>query len=106
MFTDAFTVVGADVHIGIRLPDLFRQAGVGAPDGTDVAGHLDPLPAGSAMVAQVFRSVLPVALAHDITTGESAAAALAAVEQDAARYPDGQLMWPVLIGAWKRKETA
>ena len=106
VFTDAFTVVGADVHIGIRLPELFRQAGVGAPDGTDIAGYLDPLPTGSAMLAQVFRSVLPVALAHGITTEEDAAATLAAVERDTALYPDGQLMWPVLIGAWKRKEPA
>jgi ubiquinone/menaquinone biosynthesis C-methylase UbiE len=105
VFTDAFTVVGADVHIGIRLPELFRQAGVGTPDGTDIAGWLDPLPTGSAMVAQVFRSVLPVALAQGITTEEDAAATLAAVEQDSARYPDGQLMWPVLIGAWKGKGT-
>jgi hypothetical protein len=57
------------------------------------------------MVAQVFRSVLPVALAQGITT-EDAAATLAAVEQDSARYPDGQLMWPVLIGAWRGKDTA
>ena len=106
VFTAAFTVVGADVHIGIRLPELFQQAGVGAPDGTDIAGYLDPLPTGSTMLAQVFRSVLPVALAHGITTEEDAAETLATVEQDAARYPDGQLMWPVLIGAWKRKEPA
>jgi len=106
VFTDAFTAVGADVHIGIRLPELFKEAGAGRPDGTDVAGYLGPLPTGSAMVAQVFRSVLPVALAHDITTEEDAAATLAAAERDATRHPDGQLMWPVLIGAWKRKELA
>jgi SAM-dependent methyltransferase len=106
VFTAAFLAVGADVHVGSRLPELFRAAGVGAPDGTDVAGYLDPLPAGSAMLAQVFRSVLPVALAHGITTEENAAATLAAAEQDAARYPDGQLMWPLLVGAWKCKEPA
>jgi ubiquinone/menaquinone biosynthesis C-methylase UbiE len=106
VFTDAFTAVGADVHVGLRLPELFREAGAGTPDGTDVAGYLDPLPTGSAMVAQVFRSVLPVALAHRLTTEEDAAAALAAAERDIARYPDGQLMWPLLIGAWKCKESA
>jgi ubiquinone/menaquinone biosynthesis C-methylase UbiE len=106
VFTDAFTAVGADVHVGSRLPELFRRAGVGAPDGTDVAGYLDPLPAGSAMLAQVFRSVLPVALAHGITTEEDAAATLAAAEQDADRYPDGQLIWPLLVGAWKHKDPA
>lgn len=106
VFTRAFLAVGADVHVGARLPELFQQAGVGTPDGIDVAGYLDPLPTGSAMVAQVFRSVLPVALAHGITTERDAAATLAAAEQDAARYPDGQLMWPLLVGAWKRKEPA
>jgi hypothetical protein len=58
------------------------------------------------MLARVFRSVLPVALAHGITTEEDAAATLEAAEQDAARHPDGQLMWPSLVGAWKRKEPA
>lgn len=106
VFTDAFIAAGADVHVGARLPELFRRAGIGAPDGTDVAGYLDPLPTGSAMVAQVFRSALPVALAHGITTEEDAAATLAAAEQDAAGYPGGQLIWPLLVGAWKRKEPA
>jgi SAM-dependent methyltransferase len=106
VFTGAFHVVGADVHVGIRLPELFRQAGIGTPDGTDVAGYLDPLPTGRAMLAQVFRSVLPVALAHGITTEDAAAQTLAAAERDAARYPDGQLMWPSMIGAWKRKDPA
>ena len=106
VFTDAFIAAGADVHVGTRLPELFRQAGAGAPDGTDVAGYLDPLPTGHAMLAQVFRSVLPVALAHGITTEEDAAAILAAAERDAARYPDSQLVWPLLVGAWKRKDPA
>jgi SAM-dependent methyltransferase len=106
VFTDAFIAAGADVHVGTRLPELFRQAGVGAPDGTDVAGYLDPLPAGTAMLTQVFRSVLPVALAHGITTEEDATAILAAAERDAARYPDSQLVWPLLVGAWKRKDPA
>jgi SAM-dependent methyltransferase len=106
VFTDAFTAVGADVHIGIRLPELFREAGIGTPDGTDVAGYLDSLAVGAAMVAQVFRSVLPVALAHGITTGEDAAATLAAVERDTASNPGGQLMWPALVGARKRKGPA
>ena len=106
VFTDAFLAAGADVHVGTRLPELFRQAGAGAPDGTDVAGYLEPLPAGTVMLAQVFRSVLPVALAHGITTEEDAAAILAAAERDAARYPDSQLVWPLLVGAWKRKDPA
>lgn len=106
VITEAFLVVGADVHIGIRLPELFLRAGIGAPDGTDVAGRLDTLPAGRAMLARIFRSVLPVALAHGITTEDAAAATLAAAEEDAARHPDGQIMWPSLVTVWKRQEAA
>ena len=33
----SFTAAGCDVHAGARLPQLFTQAGIGTPDGTDVA---------------------------------------------------------------------
>ena len=51
-----------------------------------------------------FRSVLPAALAHGITTGTAAEAALAAIDRDAGRFPDRPMLWPLLIGAWKRKQ--
>ena len=35
----AFTGAGCDIRIGTRLPLLFAEAGLGAPDGTDVAGR-------------------------------------------------------------------
>ena len=39
----SFTAAGCDVHAGARLPQLFAQAGIGHPDGTDVAGRIEPL---------------------------------------------------------------
>ena len=54
--------------VGARLPELFAQAGVGAPDGTDVAGRLEPLATGQRMLSAVYRSILPAALAHGVTT--------------------------------------
>jgi hypothetical protein len=50
--------------------------------------------------------VLPVALADGITTSADAAGSLAALDRDAARFPDCPMGWPLLIGAWKRKEPA
>jgi trans-aconitate methyltransferase len=100
----AFQAAGADVHAGAHLAQLFAQAGVGSPDGTDVAGRIEPLATGGTYLAHTFRSVLPAALAHDITTEDRAATALASIDQDAARFPDRPLLWPLLIGAWKRKE--
>ena len=87
-----------------RLAQLFAQAGVGSPDGTDVAGRIEPLASGRALFEGTFRSVLPAALAHGITTEDGRRAALAAIDRDAIRYADRPVLWPLLIGAWKRKE--
>jgi ubiquinone/menaquinone biosynthesis C-methylase UbiE len=106
VITSVFDAVGADVHTGARLPQLFAQAGIGYPDGTDVAGRLEPLATGRALLERTFRSVLPVALAHGITTSAGATGTLAAIDRDAARFADCPMGWPLLIGAWKRKEPA
>jgi SAM-dependent methyltransferase len=100
----AFDAAGCDVSAGARLAPLFAQAGVGNPDGTDVAGRIEPLASGRALLEGSFRSVLPAALAHGITTRTAAEAALAAIDRDAVRFPDRPMLWPLLIGAWKRKE--
>jgi ubiquinone/menaquinone biosynthesis C-methylase UbiE len=106
VFTGAFGAAGADVSTGARLPQLFAEAGVGTPDGTDVAGRIEPLAIGRILVENSFRSVLPTALAHGVTTEADAAATLAAIDRDATRFPDRPLLWPLMIGAWKRKERA
>ena len=99
----AFDAAGAEVSIGARLPQLFAQAGVGAPDGTDVAGWLEPLATGGALLERVYRSLLPTALAHGITSERDAAATLAAFDRDTAEFGDRPMLWPLLIAAWKRK---
>jgi ubiquinone/menaquinone biosynthesis C-methylase UbiE len=99
----AFSAARCDVHVGARLPQLFAQAGIGAPDGTDVAGRIEPLADAQAMFAAVLRSVLPVAISHGITTEQRGSAALSAIAHDAQRFPDQPALWPLLIGAWKRK---
>ena len=55
----AFTGAGCDIRIGTRLPLLFAEAGLGAPDGTDVAGRLEALGTAGAMLAAVHASMLP-----------------------------------------------
>jgi len=106
VFTGAFGAAGADVSAGTRLPQLFAQAGVGTPDGTDVAGRVEPLAAGRIIIEGAFRSVLPTALAHGVTTEDGAAATLASITRDVMRFPDRPVLWPLLIGAWKRRERA
>lgn len=66
--------------------------------------HEDRAP--RALFEHTVRSVLPTALAHGVTTEAEAAAALASMGRDADQYPDRPVLWPLLIGAWKRKERA
>lgn len=106
MLTGAFGAAGADVSAGTRLPQLFGRAGIGPPDGTDVAGRLEPLAAGRVYLQSTLRSALPGALAHGVTTEAKAHAMLAAIDRDAIRFPDRPVLWPLLVGAWKRKEQA
>lgn len=99
----AFTGAGCDVSVGHRLPALFEQAGIGAPDGTDVAGKLEPFATGSRMFLGVYQSLLPVALAQGITDEARSAQSVAALEHDARVRDDCTALWPLLIGAFKRK---
>ena len=102
----SFGSAGADVSAGARLAPLFAQAGIGSPDGTDVSGRIEPLGTGRRMLESVFRSLLPVALAHGITTEDAAAAALAALDADGTRFAGHAMLWPLMIGAWKQKERS
>ena len=106
VITDAFGAAGADVSVGARLSHLFAQAGAGVPDGTDVSGRIEPFGTGRVFLESVFRSVLPAALAHGVTTEDAAAATLAEFDRDAARFADRPMLWPLMIGAWKRKGQA
>ena len=101
----AFDSLGCDIRAGARLPHLFALAGVGQPDGSDVAGRVDPLATGHVMLEQTVRSVLGVAMARHVTDDRQAAAVLEALRRDAARYPDHTLIWPLMLGAWRRKRS-
>jgi SAM-dependent methyltransferase len=99
----AFAAAGADVRVGARLEELFAQAGAGVPDGTDVAGRVDTLGGSRWFLPEVYRALLPVALAHRLTDEAEAAALLARVARETERYPSRPMLFPLMIGAWKRK---
>lgn len=99
-----FEALGCDVQAGVHLPQLFAAAGVGAPDGTDVAGRLEPFAIGHTLLEQTLRSVLPVAYAHGVTSDTHAQETLTALRYDAVKYPDHAMLWPLMLGAWRRKK--
>lgn len=103
IITDAFAVAGADSSIGSRLPLLFESAGMGQPDGTDVAGRLEPLATGHVIMSSTARSLLPVAVAGGVITAEAAGEVFAELDRAVRVHPGHQVLWPLLIAAWKRK---
>jgi ubiquinone/menaquinone biosynthesis C-methylase UbiE len=101
-FFEVFRKGGRDTRIGHKLPAYFADAGIGPPDATDVAGHLMSLEQASGMVKAVYRSVLPRALQLGITTEARSQAFFEKIDEvTSERYYS--FMWPLLIGAWKRK---
>jgi SAM-dependent methyltransferase len=98
-----FEALGCDVRAGVRLPLLFAAAGVGHPDDTDVAGRLEPFATGQAMLAHTLRSLLPAACAHGVTSEAHVEETLTALRRDAADGTDRPMLWPLMVGAWRRK---
>jgi SAM-dependent methyltransferase len=102
----ALTEAGRDIHVGHRLPLLFQEAGIGTADDTDVAGRLETLQSGGWLFAELYRSILPVAVRLGLSSRLAYDRWLHDFARDTAEYPGSALLWPLLIGAWKRKPAA
>ena len=102
LLTDAFTVAGCDVNLGLRLAELFRSNGVGEPDGHDLACRVDPVVDGASMLERTCRSVLPGAVARGVITSDRAEQVLRDLRRTAEEHPDRHLLWPLMAAAWKR----
>ena len=98
----AFAGAGRDIHVGHRLPRLFADAGLGEADGT---GRLEPLSAAGGMLAAVFRSLLPASQSLGLTTPEAAERWHGEFASDMREHGDHAVLWPLMIGAWKRKPS-
>ena len=101
VFFGVYNKAGRETRMGIKLPGYFIEAGIGVPDGTDVTGLLVPMPVGAEMLAAVYRSVLPLALKHGITTEEHSGSFFEKIR----RIGEGHyyLLWPLLVSAWRQK---
>jgi len=106
VFIDTITAAGRRPDVGHQLPLLLAQAGVGAPDGTDVAGRLESLSNLGPEFADMYRAMLPAADSLGITTAERGERDLEELVRDVALYPDYVALSPLLIGVWKQKVPA
>ena len=70
-----------------------------------MAGRLEPLQTGGAMLAAVYQSLLPAAIAMGLTTPAAADRWHEEFARDVHDHGEHAVLWPLLIGAWKRKEA-
>jgi SAM-dependent methyltransferase len=97
-----FAQTGGDPRCGLHLPGHFLAAGIGEPDGTDVAGVLAPIADTGGFLEASYTSALPAALRLGITTKEKAAACLAGFAE-AATDRENFVRLPTLVGAYRHK---
>ena len=99
----AFERAGQDVEFAFKLPTYFVEAGIGAPDGTDMHLPLMPLAPSAVAFGAVCRSVLPKAIEFGITTDAHIQRVFREIQH---AFGDGRyysVLWPLMIGVWKRK---
>jgi ubiquinone/menaquinone biosynthesis C-methylase UbiE len=94
---------GKDLKIGHKLPAYFVEAGIGDPDGTDVAGTIGSLKEYGWLVGETYRNLLPRAIQMGLTTETESKASLEKLDQieKSERYYSALL--PSVIGVWKHK---
>lgn len=99
VFLGAFSRAGRDCRIGLRLPALFAEAGIGAPGLTDVAGRLGTMADSAGMLTATYRSIAPLALRLGLITEEQRDRFPADMDDATRAHPDHRAMWPLLVGA-------
>jgi SAM-dependent methyltransferase len=103
VLADTWDRAGIDAHVGVRLPLLYEEAGIGAPDGTDVATFVERLDVAAPRWEAVFRSLLPNAVSLGVTTPQRGEQWFGDFARDVAGDGGHVSLWPLMIGAWKRK---
>ncbi len=103
VFLGTFTAAGRDIRLGHRLPSLFAEATGALPDGTVVAGRIDRLAATGGMLAATYQSVTPAAISLGTVTPAEAARFQVDIAHAATANPDHQVLWPLLIGSYRRR---
>ena len=96
---------GWDMEFAFKLPVLFAEAGIGAPDGTDINLPMTSLEPFAANYQVLCRSLLPKAIALGVTTEARMQSAFRGVEQALVHGRQYSALWPLMIGVWKRKPT-
>jgi len=90
---------GRDARLGFKLPTYFIEAGLGFPNGTDVAALLYEIEVGD-LTQAVYTSIFPMAQRLGIADEASRQRILGAIDE-AIQTGGFYGLSPMLIGAWK-----
>jgi ubiquinone/menaquinone biosynthesis C-methylase UbiE len=93
---------GGDPRCGLHLPSRFVDAGIGAPDGTDVSTLFEPVAGIVDYLKATYLSVAKRALELGIRTQQDVDACLAGFDK-AAEDPRNYVRLPLMVDAYRRK---
>jgi ubiquinone/menaquinone biosynthesis C-methylase UbiE len=97
--------LGHDMEFAFKLPVYFVEAGIGAPDGTDINLPMTSLEPFITMYQTLCRSLLPKAIELGVTTEARMQSIFRDAEQAVIEGRLHSALWPLMIGFWKRKPT-
>ena len=100
VFCGTLSAHGRPLDAGLRLPRWFREAGIGAPEGTSIDGILTTIDDLRWQLEAAYRSALPLAIEDGLTTVADSDAWFAEL---AAMAPDQTILHPLLCSAFARK---
>ncbi|MEM7127839.1 MAG: methyltransferase domain-containing protein [Chloroflexota bacterium] len=92
---------GLDPQMGFKLPTYFMDAGLGAPDGTDVSGLLSGFDVVGRMTQAVYNNVFPFAQKMGLADEAQRESIFASIEE-AIEAGTHTASSPLLVGAWKQ----
>jgi ubiquinone/menaquinone biosynthesis C-methylase UbiE len=104
VLSGVYAHAGRDPFLGRKLPTYFDQAGIGPPDGSEIASELGPFSQYGPMCKAAYSSLLPIALKAGITSEADSEAYFREVDQ-ALGESKYTVMFPLLVGVWKRKPS-
>jgi len=103
IYLETFERSGRDLEFAFKLPIYFVEAGIGAPDGTDMHLPMTSFEPFIALYHVVCRSLLPKAIELCVTTDARMQSLFRDIQQAAIDPQRSSVLWPLLIGVWKRK---
>lgn len=102
VFHGVFKQAGRDLRLGCRLPTLFVDAGIGSPDGSDIAAQIGPFSQFGPLLQATYSSLVPAALKWGLTSQEESEEFSRQILH-AMSETRHTILSPMLIGVWRRK---